>query len=128
MATDDRCYFCRRTFDECREYAERMKADFLNGPPYNPYAGKEWTDEEKGSIGEQFDRFIGDRMCQEPAGVIRLDARGSGFITVPVCPICKGYLRFNLDDIHFEAESSISDLADRIEELEARIGGLEDKS
>ena len=35
---EERCCFCRRTWDEYREYAEGLKEGFLNGPPYSAYA------------------------------------------------------------------------------------------
>lgn len=38
--------------DECREYTQGLRKEFLNGPPYSAYAGGEWSEEVKALVTE----------------------------------------------------------------------------
>lgn len=97
---DDRCYFCRRTLNECREYIESLRQDFLKDP-----SDRYWTQDEKDGSKDQFEKITEYGMGLIDFGSIRTSKGVVHILRVPVCPICKGSFDIIVNNLEFDIDS-----------------------
>ena len=97
---EDRCYFCRRTINECREYIESLRQDFLKEAP-----DRFWTPEEKNDSKNQFDRFTKYGMSRIDFGAVCTSRGVVHGLHVPACPICKGCLDTAVNNLECTIEN-----------------------
>ena len=98
------CYFCHRTLDQCKEYVDSLKKEYMD-----KMSGKMGNDDLK-KVSENFDEICKYGMSSAPISSVNGE-KGPVGIFVPICPICEHYMRSITNDIY----GSIYDLENKIQ-------------